>query len=212
MIEDEFNNLSYCSLPNLSPTLHRRRESVSIERFEAVKQFLASNGYEGESGDYYFFPGLLLEALIEVKAMERIQEKKERTKQFTRNEAKIAPMMKESQDLHSFLKLKIIQKSIDLKVEYNEQLKLYNLAEHLYFMYVGRFVKRENEFRLKKENPTELILEFISYQKEGKEFKERTKIQAIMQNRRKSRLRNIFTNPWDSKLAEDEESQIPGQE
>lgn len=74
-------------------------------------------------------------------------------------------------------------------------------------MYVGRFVKRENEFRLKKENPTELILEFISYQKEGKQFREKSKVQSVWKNRRKSKVRHLFTNPWEEKLGE-EESQI----
>lgn len=47
--------------------------------------------------------------------MERIEEKKQRVKIDIKNETKVSPLLKESLDLKSFFKSKIIKKSIQEK-------------------------------------------------------------------------------------------------
>ena len=133
--------------------------------------------------------------------MERIEEIKQR--KITKSENRVSPLTQESRDLRSFLEKKAIENSPDLSEDLGERLKLYSLSEHLYFMNVGRFVRRENEFRAKKENPSELILDFISSQKGGRAFQEKNKIQSVWKEKRKSKVRSVLTNPWGARLAEE---------
>ena len=133
--------------------------------------------------------------------MERIEETKQRKR--TKSETRVSPLTLESRDLRSFLEKKAIENSPDLIEDLGEKLKLYSLSEHLYFMNVGRFVRRENEFRAKKENPSELILDFIASQKGGRAFQEKNKIQSVWKEKRKSKVRHVLTNPWGARLDEE---------
>ena len=49
---------------------------ISMVRFQALKNFLSANSFEDSKGRIMIYPGLLLEAIREVKVIHRIKNKR----------------------------------------------------------------------------------------------------------------------------------------